>query len=40
MDVNNAFLHGNLEEEIFMKQTQGFTENPELVGKLNKSLYD
>lgn len=39
MDVKNAFLHGNLEETIFMKQPEGFTENPKLVCKLNKALY-
>ena len=41
LDVKTAFLHGNLEEEIFMEQPEGFkkpgTEN--LVCKLKKSLY-
>uniref|UniRef100_A0A2N9F230 Reverse transcriptase Ty1/copia-type domain-containing protein n=1 Tax=Fagus sylvatica TaxID=28930 RepID=A0A2N9F230_FAGSY len=40
-DVKTAFLHGNLEEEIFMVQPEGFkqpgTEN--LVCRLKKSLY-
>jgi hypothetical protein len=41
MDVNTAFLNGELEEDIYMKQPEGFVipgkEN--LVCKLNKSLY-
>uniref|UniRef100_A0A2N9J5Y1 CCHC-type domain-containing protein n=1 Tax=Fagus sylvatica TaxID=28930 RepID=A0A2N9J5Y1_FAGSY len=41
LDVKTAFLHGNLEEEIFMEQPEGFkqpgTEN--LVCRLKKSLY-
>uniref|UniRef100_A0A2N9HW24 Integrase catalytic domain-containing protein n=1 Tax=Fagus sylvatica TaxID=28930 RepID=A0A2N9HW24_FAGSY len=41
LDVKTAFLHGNLEEEIFMVQPKGFkqpgTEN--LVCRLMKSLY-
>lgn len=38
MDVKTAFLNGNLNEEIFMKQPKGF-ENGKLVCRLNKSLY-
>jgi len=43
MDVQNAFLHGNLDEEIYMAIPQGIghisheIKNP--VCKLNKSLY-
>uniref|UniRef100_A0A2N9FA25 Integrase catalytic domain-containing protein n=1 Tax=Fagus sylvatica TaxID=28930 RepID=A0A2N9FA25_FAGSY len=41
LDVKTAFFHGNLEEEIFMVQPEGFkqpgTEN--LVCRLKKSLY-
>ena len=41
LDVKTTFLHGNLEEEIFMEQPEGFkkpgTEN--LVCRLKKSLY-
>jgi hypothetical protein len=41
MDVVTAFLYGELEEEIFMKQAPGFEEKTEdgLVCKLKKSLY-
>ena len=41
MDVKTTFLHGDLDEEIYMKQTKGFTikGKKELVYKLKKSLY-
>ena len=41
MDVKTTFLHGDLEEEIYMKQPEGFMVkgNKELVCKLKKSLY-
>jgi hypothetical protein len=41
MDVKTTFLHGDLEEEIYMKQPEGFVVkgNKELVCKLKKSLY-
>jgi hypothetical protein len=41
MDVNTTFLHGDLEEEIYMKQPKGFAVNgnKELVCKIKKSLY-
>ena len=41
MDVKTTFLHGGLDEEIYIKQPKGFTikGKKELVYKLNKSLY-
>jgi hypothetical protein len=39
MDVKTTFLHGDLEEEIYMKQPEGFAVKgkKELVCKLKKS---
>jgi hypothetical protein len=39
MDVKVAFLNGELTEEIYMEQPEGFFEQPNLVCKLQKSLY-
>ncbi|KAE8715084.1 1-phosphatidylinositol-3-phosphate 5-kinase FAB1B [Hibiscus syriacus] len=41
LDVKTIFLHGNLEEEIYMLQPEGFEEKEKknLVCRLNKSLY-
>ena len=41
MDVKTTFLHGDLDEEIYMKQPEGFIVKgkKELVYKLKKSLY-
>jgi hypothetical protein len=41
LDVKTSFLHGDLEEELYMKQLKGFEEKGKetLVCKLNNSLY-
>ena len=41
MDVKIAFLHGDLDEEIYMQQPEGFAQKGKehLVCRLKKSLY-
>ena len=41
LDVTTAFLNGELKEEIYMKQPDGFAVkgNEHLVSKLKKSIY-
>ncbi|GJS27212.1 retrovirus-related pol polyprotein from transposon TNT 1-94 [Tanacetum coccineum] len=41
MDVKTAFLNGNLREEVYVSQPDGFVDpnNPNNVYKLNKALY-
>jgi hypothetical protein len=41
MDVKTPFVHGDLEEEIYMKQLEGYEVKgkKELVQKLKKSMY-
>ena len=39
LDVNNAYLHSNIDRPVYMIQPTGFIKNPNLVCKLNKSLY-
>ena len=41
MDVHTTFLHGDIDEELYMKQLEGFVipEKEHLVCKLSRSLY-
>jgi hypothetical protein len=41
MDVNDVFLHGDLQEEVYMEQPPSYVDqtHPNLVCRLKKALY-
>lgn len=39
IDIGNAFLNGDLEEEIYMEQPHGFVTNSSKVCRMKKALY-
>jgi hypothetical protein len=41
LDVQNAFFHDNLEEDVYMRQHPGYEDKnmPNYVCKLDKALY-
>jgi hypothetical protein len=41
MDIKSSFLNGELEEEVYIEQLEGFqlSENKDYVCKLKKALY-
>ena len=39
MDVKSYFMHGDIHEDIYMKNPVGYITDPYLVCKVKKSLY-
>ena len=39
MDVKSDFIHGDIHEEIYFQQHEGFIHDPSLACRLKKSLY-
>jgi hypothetical protein len=39
MNMKATFLNGDLEEEVYMKQPEGFDDNNQKACKLRKSIY-
>jgi transposase InsO family protein len=39
LDVKNAFLHGDVDAPVYMRQPPGFVDGVQHVAKLNRSLY-
>jgi len=40
IDINNAFLHGDLSSPVYMQQPPAFSTDSTLVFQLNKAIYD
>ncbi|KAL0403674.1 UNVERIFIED_CONTAM: Retrovirus-related Pol polyprotein from transposon RE2 [Sesamum radiatum] len=40
MDINNAFLHGHLDEDLYMSPPDRYAVQPGFVCKLERSIYD
>ncbi|CAI7897508.1 unnamed protein product, partial [Closterium sp. NIES-53] len=39
MDVKTAFLYGVVDEEIYMKQPEGYDDGSGRICRLNKAIY-
>ena len=39
MEVKSVFLHGDLHEDIYIENLEGFIHDPSLVFKLKKSFF-
>lgn len=39
LDINNTFLHGTLEEEVYMKAPEGYHNSDYYFCRLKRSLY-
>jgi Reverse transcriptase (RNA-dependent DNA polymerase)/GAG-pre-integrase domain/gag-polypeptide of LTR copia-type len=39
LDISTAFLHGDIDMEVYVEQPHGFVEGTNLVCRLNRSLY-
>jgi hypothetical protein len=41
LDVQNAFLHGKLEEDVYLRQPPGYEDKtkPQYICRLDKALY-
>jgi Reverse transcriptase (RNA-dependent DNA polymerase) len=39
LDISTAFLHGNIDAEVYMQQPEGFEQGDNLVCKLTRCLY-